>query len=107
MTVTFLILIALMLLLAYGGVAAPAIIFGAMIVAFWVMVFRLLIGFGRWVTTGQASCGGGWDGAQRSRQCATRRPSIGPSPKACRNSRCGRMNVASARFCSQCGSSLG
>ncbi len=94
-----LLLMLCVLLLVYGGLAAPVVFLGVMFVGFWLIFLRALIGFGRWLT-------GGGEKQPAFGPEAPRR--LGPPARGrvCSNSRCGRVNLSSARYCAQCGSVL-
>ena len=85
-------------------VALPAIFAGFLFIAFWVMVLKMMIGFGRWVM-GMPAC-------PSRRVQAVRRPLnpqvyTAPASRTCGDPRCGRVNPSEARYCAQCGRPLG
>jgi hypothetical protein len=100
------IIVVVLLFMGAGAhwVALPALIAGFVFVAFWVVLLKMLIGFGRWLM--------GMPPGPPHRVPAARRP-IGPQlypappSRTCSDPRCGRVNVTEARFCAQCGRSLG
>ena len=95
MLVVFVLLIVLLLFLTYGGVALPALVVTTAVIAFWVMVIRLLIGFGRWMLAG---CAPQWDPPVQAR-----RTDLRGGVRLCEDSLCQHVNPPDARYCAQCG----
>lgn len=112
MSMALVLLVVCVLLLAYGGLAAPAIFAGALFVGFWLLVLRIMIGFGRWVAGGgrQSTEYSGLDTPRRkpARNTgeAAHLPIRGAQQQLCRHPRCGHVNVSMARFCARCGRPL-
>ena len=105
----FALLIIVVILLLFTGmgvhwVSLPALMMGFLFIAFWILVLKLLIGFGRWVM--------GIQSRPSPRIPPTRRPIVAqvypaPPSRTCADPRCGRVNVPEARYCAQCGRPLG
>ena len=103
---TFLTIIVLLLILMSAG-APPlpfaAILAGVLFVAFWVLVLKLLIGFGHWLINEPKPRPIGGATPQHPR-AAVRQGNV---PRLCADPRCGQVNLAEARFCARCGQPLG
>jgi hypothetical protein len=101
-------LLALMFFMfALASTGAPRVAFvglfiGIAFVAFWVVVLRSLIGFGRWLMQMPPD--------RPRRAFSADRPGRPRSPESvrtCADPRCGRVNLAEARYCARCGRPLG
>src|SRR5437016_499684 len=102
----FLMIIVLLFIFLGTGphwIALPMLIVGFVFVTAWVIVFKMLIGFGRWLM------GMPPPSARRvANPPRPFRPAIQPAPfgRTCADPRCCRVNVAGARYCAQCGREL-
>jgi hypothetical protein len=77
-----------------GGLRVDPVLFFLLFVVLMVwMSVRVMVGFLRWVTGG-----GEADPVRKRREMDLR--------KTCRDPHCGKVNVARARFCAQCGKPL-